>query len=189
MKAFKFAVAVVVMVAGMLVARAGPISGNVQFIGTALLDHALPGATAIAFPGSGIVNASSGDLAAMTPLSLVDLALIWPLNTAVPIPAFWTGSGFTFDLTASSIVSQTATFLNVSGTGTLSAAGFDPTPAVFDFTVTSSAKKTELGFAASTSAIPPVVPDNAETILLAGVSLAALILAGRTRIAQKIATV
>jgi hypothetical protein len=107
-------------------------------------------------------------------LSPIKFTSAWNFN-AGSIPNFWFSlSGFTFDLALSHIVNQSPNFLNVAGIGTLSAAGFDPTPAVFDFTIPSSNSDTIVGYVASVSTNFPVVPDTTTTGVLAGLCLAGL---------------
>ncbi len=163
---------VALMLLGMLAVRAGPINGSIQIVGSTLLNDPLATATTALFLSPGIVIDRTGDLTAIPVFTLLTLTPAWNFNSG-PIASFWTGAGFTFDLTLSHIVNQSASFLNVSGIGLLSAAGFDPTPAVFDFTITTSSKTTQLGYDASTSTLPPV-PDTATTGVLAGLCLAGL---------------
>jgi hypothetical protein len=165
---------VVLMLVGMLTVRAGPINGSIQIVGnTVLNDSSLATATTTFFFSTGLVIANAGDLTAIPFLSSITFTSAWNFN-AGPIASFWSGSGFTFDLALSHVVNQSANFLNVAGIGTLSAAGFDPTPAVFDFTIPSSSNTKSVGYVASVSTNLPVVPDTATTGVLAGLCLAGL---------------
>ena len=52
------------------------------------------------------------------------MAAPWNFNSG-PLAGLWSVGGFTFNLTASSIVMQGNGFLTVSGTGTITGNGFD----------------------------------------------------------------
>ena len=67
----------------------------------------------------------------------------------------WSVGGFTFNLTASSITQQGNGFLAVSGTGTISGNGFDPTPGTWRFSTQNPPANGVFSFSASTTATPP----------------------------------
>ena len=84
----------------------------------------------------------------------VTMAAPWNFSSG-PLPALWSVGGFTFDLTASSIVPQGNGFLNVSGTGTITGNGFDPTPGSWRFSTQNPPANGVFSFSASTTASPP----------------------------------
>ena len=78
----------------------------------------------------------------------------WNFNSGL-LPALWSVGNFTFDLTASSIVQQGNGFLSVSGTGTITGNGFDPTPGSWRFTTQNPPANGVFSFSASTTASQP----------------------------------
>jgi hypothetical protein len=113
---------------------------------------------------------SAGTLAAMVP---------WTFNSGTPmtpIPgpmtnALWSVGGFTFDLSSSMVVSQSSTFLDVTGTGMISKNNFTSTPGTWSFTSTRSDGGTSstFGFQAQSAAVP-----EPTSIVLVGVGLAGM---------------
>jgi hypothetical protein len=95
----------------------------------------------------------------------------WSFNSG-PVTPLWAIGGFTFDLTSSSIVTQSNTFLNVVGSGLVSGNSFTPTPGTWSFTITNQGGgvQNQFSFVASTSS----VPDGGATVALLGVSLLGL---------------
>jgi len=120
------------------------------------------------------VSGTSGSFTAI-PLS-TDAAFTTPyvFSPSTPYNPLWTvtsgGTTFSFQLLSSTIQSQSATFLNVTGAGILTGTGFAPTPGMWSFTSTTSAggrTDNKFGFAANTSA----VPDGGSALALLGISL------------------
>src|SRR5262249_59786407 len=72
------------------------------------------------------------------------MAVPWIFIPSAPTPALWSVGGFTFALTSDVVVLQTSTFLNITGTGTVSGNGFAPTPAHWAFTTQSARGHTEI---------------------------------------------
>jgi hypothetical protein len=101
-------------------------------------------------------NINAGDSAAM--------AAPWIFNSgtvATPLPgpatnALWSIGGFTFNLTSSTVVSQSATFLDITGVGTITGNGFNATPGTWSFTATQAdgSSNPNFSFQASTVAVP-----------------------------------
>jgi hypothetical protein len=85
--------------------------------------------------------------------SSVTMAKAWNCNSG-PLPALWSVGGFTFNLTASHIVMQANGFLGVSGTGTISGNGFDPTPGTWRFSTQNPPANGVFSFSASTKGSP-----------------------------------
>jgi hypothetical protein len=94
----------------------------------------------------------------------------WIFNPSTATIPLWQVGGFTFDLTSSTIVTQDNFFLNVTGVGNISGAGFTTTPGSWSFTVSNANGKTHstFGFQSDTAA----VPDSGATAALLGVALA-----------------
>ena len=68
--------------------------------------------------------------------------------------ALWSVGGFTFDLTTSTIVHQGNGTLNVTGTGTISGNGFDPTPGSWRFSTQNPPANNVFSFSAGTTTTP-----------------------------------
>lgn len=84
----------------------------------------------------------------------VTMAQPWNVNSG-PLPNFWSVGGFTFNLTASSVVKQGNGFLAFTGTGTISGNGFNPTPGTWRFSTQNPPANGVFSFAGSTRANPP----------------------------------
>ena len=157
-------------------AQAAPITGDINFVGAVNLDNTdLSLATAVNHWIVSVVGLSSGDLTVpvLTPVTMHE-----PYVFVGPTDDLWSVNGFTFDLASATVVSQSVNFLNVLGTGTISAAGFDDTPGTWSFTISNADGKTHLafGFQANTTA---VVPDGGTTVMLLGAALGVLGIARR----------
>lgn len=80
------------------------------------------------------VGAGTGDLAAVTGSSVGDIVDILNFASFSGVTNFLTIEGFQLDLDTLAIGPQFPMGLGLSGTGTLSAIGFDPTPATWSLT-------------------------------------------------------
>jgi len=148
---------------------AAPISGEIDFGGVVTYNtNSLSTATQVTQWNSSIVLQDSGDFANPTyninPGDSAMMSAPWTFNSgtvAIPAPgpplnALWKIGGFTFDLSTSMVVSQSSTFLDVTGSGTISGNSFDPTPGTWSFTSTKSDGGTSnsFGFQAQSAAVP-----------------------------------
>ena len=79
------------------------------------------------------------------------------------------GQGFTFDLMSATVVDQTATFLNITGTGIIRADGFDDTVATWAFTVQNAGGNQDFFSFSANSATG--VPDGGSAVALLGMGL------------------
>jgi hypothetical protein len=160
------------------VTSASAILGNINFAGAVHLDNNnLASATTVvtwfdAFNNAGkttVVPGATGAFMGILPGTSVTMAQPWIFNPSTPTTALWSVGGFTFDLLSATIVSQSTTFLNVLGTGIVSANGFDPTEATWSFTVNNSngQPKMMFSFAANNNS----VPDGGTTVALLGLAL------------------
>ena len=66
----------------------------------------------------------------------------------------WSVGNFTFDLTTSTIVHQGNGTLNITGTGTISGNGFDPTPGSWSFSTQNPPANGVFSFSGATAATP-----------------------------------
>ena len=121
-------------------------------------------------PGHSTVEAGgTGDFAGILPGTQATMHNGWIFNPSTPTPALWSVGGFTFDLLSSTIVTQNASFLSISGTGIVSGNGFEPTAMDWAFTTQSSGGRTHLVF--SFSANGTAVPDGGAAVALLGIAL------------------
>lgn len=149
--------------------NAAPISGKIDFGGVVTYNtNSLATATQVTQWNNSIVLQDSGDFANPTyginPGNSATMTAPWTFNSgtpAIPAPgpplnALWSIGGFTFDLSSSIVVSQSSTFLDVTGTGTIKGNSFDPTPGTWSFTSTKSDGGTasSFGFQAQSAAVP-----------------------------------
>ena len=173
--------------------NAAPISGKIDFGGVVTYNtNSLSTATQVTQWNSSIVLQDNGDFANPTyninPGDSAMMSAPWTFNSgtvAVPAPgpplmALWKIGGFTFDLASSMVVSQSSTFLDVTGTGTISGNGFDPTPGTWSFTSTRSDGGTSdtFGFQAQSAAGPE---PSSMLLLVSGSVIAACHLSWRRK--------
>jgi hypothetical protein len=152
-------------------AQATPITGDVTFGGIVTFDSTnLSLATQVSAWDLSIVTSDSGSFSSIPILSNVSMTAPWIFNPSTATIPLWQVGGFTFDLTSSTIVHQDNFFLNVTGVGNISGAGFTTTPGSWSFTVSNANGKTHstFGFQSDTTA----VPDSGATAALLGVALA-----------------
>lgn len=91
----------------------------------------------------------------------------------VPISPLWALTSFpvSFDLLAVSSIDETGTGLILTGTGTILALGYDPTPGTWSFSADQANASTLFTFSSQTA---PSVPDGGTTVALLGFSLLGL---------------
>ena len=137
-------------------AQAAPVTGDIGFIGAAHFNTtSLATATRVQTwrNCNGVLGLTVSNVTGVyvaIPLgSNATMAVPWTFNPSTAAPGLWSVGGFTFDLTSDVVVLQTATFLNITGTGIVSGNGFDPTPAHWAFTTQSAGGRTETFFTLS----------------------------------------
>ena len=155
-------------------AQAAFIEGKIDFIGTTDLDSTeLGSATQVDDWKTTLVSVATGDFSSIPLFSPATFTDGWTFNSgSTPL---WTAGIFTFDLLSSSVLSQSSTFLNVVGSGTISAPGYDPTPGTWSYSITNQGggPSGTFSFVGSTVA-DGAVPDGGTTVALLGVSLLGL---------------
>jgi len=155
-----------------LSAQADMITGMLNIAGTAHYDAPIGSATQISmFVNVHTEGANTGDFASI--LANVPVAMTSPyiFNPSTNTPMLWSVAGFTFNLTSTTIVFQSSLGILITGDGTISGNGFDPTPAQWSFSQ-QAGKGTVLSFSATTETGP--VPDGGMTLVLLGAGLAGL---------------
>lgn len=160
-------------------AQAATIRGQIDFTGSVTFDTtSLATANEVstwynAFGASGLstVTLATGDFSGIALGSNATMATPWIFNPSTATPGLWSVGGFTFDLASSTIVSQSSTFLNISGTGTISGNGFDATPGTWAFSTqnASGGPQSKFSFSATTTA-----PDGGSAVALLGIALAGI---------------
>jgi hypothetical protein len=100
------------------------------------------------------------------------MATPWIFNPSTPTPGLWSVGGFTFDLLMSTIVTQNANFLTITGTGTITGNGFDPTSGTWAFSTQNSSGRPKTIFSFSADDAP--VPDGGSAVALLGIALTAI---------------
>ena len=120
------------------------------------------------------VQSASGSFAAsgiMAGDSVNFTNLNWSFNSGV-MTAFWQVGVFTFNLIASNIIPNGQTgngFVFVSGTGTITAPGFDTTDASWSFSAQDDPSNGVFSFSGGSQA-----PDGGATVALLGLALAGI---------------
>ena len=157
-------------------AQAVPITGAITFAGGVELDtSSVNTATMVtgwldennAIP---TVQSASGSFAGLAGAMVTFTSQHWSFASG-PIALFWQVGGFTFNLIASHIVSQTGNgFLSVSGTGTITGNGFTPTSGTWTFSVQDDASNGVFSFSGGSQA----TPDGGATVALLGLALAGI---------------
>ena len=164
-------------------AQAVPIQGDIDFGGVVTFDTtSLATATRINLWNSSFVLQSTGDFDTfINPGDTSTMAAPWIFTPSTPTPSLWSVGGFKFDLSSSVVVSQNANFLNITGAGTLSGNGFDPTPGLWAFTSSNSSgsNRATFGFQANSAPVPEV--GTVSLLVLGGFALAGTHLLRRKR--------
>ena len=154
--------------------KAAPITGSIDFGGVVTFDTlSLATATRVSIWNSSFVLQDFGSFSSVAPGTNVTMAAPWIFNPSTATLSLWTVGGFTFNLSSASVVTQNANFLNITGLGTVSGNGFDPTPGIWSFSSSNSSgsNSSTFGFQATTQA----VPESSTTALM---TIGALGLAG-----------
>jgi hypothetical protein len=158
-------------------AQAAQINGSILMVGRVNFDQPIGGATTVTTFFDVVDNSDmssvllrTGDFGGIPPFTSATMAHTWTFDPSTATQGLWSVGGFTFDLMSATVVMQDSDFLNVLGTGIISANGFDPTQATFRFTVTGTGQD-ELGFAGLTIAVGQGVPDGGSAVALLGLAL------------------
>jgi hypothetical protein len=153
-------------------AQGSMINGAITIAGGAVYDTmSLATATRVDTFSDVTVTSRDGDFAGFVNVGdSVTMAMPWIFSPSTPTPALWSVGGFTYDLAASTVVLQNNDFLIISGTGTITGNGFDPTPGTWNFTSQSPDANGVFSFSASGGA-ENGVPDSGATVALLGIGL------------------
>ena len=164
-------------------AQAAQIHGRLDLAGAVMFDSsALQNVTQVVqwrdiFGNLGFSNVAgvTGSYVGIVNLGdQVTMATPWIFTPSTNTPGLWSVDGFTFDLTSSTVVMQTATFLNIRGVGTVSGNGFEATNARWAFSVQNAGGGTGDFFSFSANTASNGVPDGGSAVALLGISLVAI---------------
>lgn len=151
--------------------QATEITGAITFAGGATFDtNSLATATQVTSWSNTRVVSSDGDFGGIAPNTSVSMATPWIFNPSTATPGFWSVGGFTFDLSGSTVVEQDSHFLLITGVGTITGNGFDPTAGSWSFSTQAPGSKGIFSFSASSEA----VPESGMTLTLLGTALLGL---------------
>jgi hypothetical protein len=164
--------AIVVASGFALSANADQITGMLNIAGTAKYDHPIGSATMItAFTNVTTQGANTGSFASIPANVSVAMTAPYVFNPSTPSPMLWSVGGFTFDLQSTTIITQSANGILITGEGTITGNGFDPTPGEWSFSQ-QKGSGTVLSFSATTEGLP--TPDGGMTLILLGTGLVGL---------------
>ena len=161
-------------------AQAAKINGTIDFAGAVHFDFSHLDAVTEVLTwrdvngnlGFSNVAAFTGDFSGFVTLGQqATMATPWIFIPSTDTPGLWGAGGFTFHLLSSTVVTRTATFLNISGTGIISGNGFEDTAARWAFTAQNAGGIHDFF---SFSANVATVPDGGWAVALLGISLGAI---------------
>src|SRR5262249_4154460 len=151
--------AVLALLSGGIAAEAAQINGFITLAGGAELDSdSVVTATRVTgwLDQNGMIptiQSRGGDFATYVNVQApVTMTAPWSFNSG-PLPALWSVGGFTFNLTESHVTFQGNGNVNVSGTGTITGNGFDPTPGAWLFSTQDPNAGGVFSFSAADSAV------------------------------------
>jgi len=157
-----------------LSAQATPITGMLNIAGTANFNtSSLTTASSATFSDVIVLGGNTGDFAGFAVGTPVVMAS-YTFDPSTITNGLWSVNGFTFNLLSSTVVSRSATFLSVTGTGIITGpAGFDATPGVWAFSTQNAGGHPHdtFSFSANTTV---GVPDGGMTLALLGAGLMGL---------------
>jgi hypothetical protein len=163
-----------------IAAHAIPITGTIDMNGTATLNDTFLGSAtaATAFSGATVGGAPTGAFAGTFGASVTWSGFSWPSNVLVaPLWTFVFGANtYSFDLANVSVFSQSNSFLNLMGSGTLHVTGFDDTPGLWSFTISNSGggEHSNFEFTFANSQTAAGVPDGGMTVAFLGIAFVGL---------------
>jgi hypothetical protein len=172
-----------ILALGMVIAaQAIPITGSIDMSGTAnnLNNTLLGSATSVAFfTGVTVGGSPTGAFTGTLGSSVTWSGFSWPSNVLVaPLWHFMSvaGTTYSFDLANVSVFSQSNSFLNLMGSGTLHVDGFDDTPGTWSFTISNpgGGAHANFDFTFANSQTAAGVPDGGMTVALLGIAFVGL---------------
>ena len=157
------------------------MSGTANNLNNTLLGSA----TSVAFfTGVTVGGSPTGAFTGTVGSSVTWSGFSWPSNVLVaPLWTFVSGANtYSFDLANVSISSQSNSFLNLEGFGTLHVTGFDDTPGSWSFTISNPGGGAHANFDftfANSQTATGAVPDGGSAVALLGIALVGIEFARR----------
>jgi hypothetical protein len=158
-------------------AQAVEISGVIQFAGKAVLNGPVGTATGVtswssSAPGlvagkANVVDASGDFAVAGLAGTLATFNAPWLFNSG--LNPLWTAGTFVFNLTSSAITAQNSSTVSASGSGIVTAPGFDPTAGTWNFSTQPGSINGAFSFSASSE-----VPEGGSAVAMLGMGLLGL---------------
>lgn len=161
--------------------QAIPITGEIDQSGTATLNNVNLGlaSAATAFTGVTVGGTPTGSFTGTVGTGVTWSGFSWPGGSANPLWTFMSGGWtYTFVLLTDSVSSQSATFLNLLGSGTLSITGagspYSSTTGAWSFTISNPSGGDNANFDFTFANSQTAVPDGGATAILLGTALSAV---------------
>jgi len=172
--------------------QAIPISGTIQFVGTATMNASQTAFVSFGNPiggGSGPwvqAGSQSGDYAAVaggTTASWTPFTFNPPAASVTPLWMFTIGTTtYSFDAISMTVTHPNATTVNISGSGIAHITGLADT--LGNWTVTATGSGVDFTFGAFTGSGPGGVADGGTTVLLLGTALSGVALLRKKMVAR-----
>jgi hypothetical protein len=161
--------------------QAIPITGTISMGGQAILNSTdLSSATAVESWQSPYVVAGTGSFGSIPTFTanILSIQSPWTFQPGGAVSGLWTVDGFTFNLEGDT-VSQSSTFLDITGYGTISASGYDTTDFIWNLAAEAPATGGPMEFTFSAAAGASTgggssVPDGGFTVAFLGLALASV---------------
>lgn len=171
--------------------QANQITGGLHMTGVATLDNADLGSATQATAFAGVTTqplTASGSYFGILQDTVTFKPFSWNPSSA-PINTLWsfadagTGWTYTFDLATLSVASQSSSFLNITGDGTLNITGsgspYTATSGSWSFTISNPGGASNSTFNFGFDSANNALPDGGTTVLLLGAALSGLALIRR----------
>lgn len=161
--------------------QATPISGNITLGGNDTMDGTSVNNSTTVTGWSAVTTggAASGSFIGILAGTAVTMGSPWIFSPSTPTPALWSVGGFTFNLGTSTIITDTAGYLNITGDGTITSTNpsLDPTPFVWRFGTQDPSSQVGNNLPVFTfSGATGSVPDGGTTAMLLGIALSGVAL-------------
>lgn len=183
-KWFKIAAGVVAMAATATV-QATPITGGISMNGSDVMNTGdVTTATQVTSWSDVQVSTDSGAFGGIAQNANVNMSGPWIFNPSTALGSLWSVGGFTFNVASDVFTTYYlggVGYLSVTGFGTITAAGYDPTAYSWQFSTSNPPTPGTDTFTFSATAAS--VPDGGATVMLLGAALSAMGLLRRKLIA------
>jgi len=152
-------------------AQATPITGDLGFSGASTFNTTSLATAKRINSWFAFVGTTSGSFVGVPIGNAVTLAMPWIFNPSTPTLGLWSVGGFSFDLATATVDTQNSHLLMITGPGTLTGAGFDPTSGTWAFSAQSAGGIRQASFTFSADTTGAGVPDGGSAVALLGIAL------------------